>query len=216
MEGAMGLPGFELQPGQTSSLRFQIYAGPKLYHRLAKLPHDEAKIIIFGFFKLVSQALLNFLNLLHGWIGNYAVAIVLLTACVKAVLWPLQNKANKSMRHMSALAPKMQALKEKYKDDPTKMNQKTMKLYKEHGVNPVGGCLPIMIQIPIFFGLFSMLGQACKMRTLRSFGCTIFRSLTPSAIFPVSGSRSIFSRRSWARPTSIHVQSVALQSDGSR
>jgi YidC/Oxa1 family membrane protein insertase len=68
------------------------------------------------------------------------------------------------MRRMSTLAPKMQELKAKYKDDPTRMNQEVMKLYKEHGVNPVGGCLPMMIQIPIFFGLFSMLGQAAELR----------------------------------------------------
>jgi YidC/Oxa1 family membrane protein insertase len=164
MEGAMGLPGFELAPGQTNSLRFQIYTGPKFYHRLAKLQHDEAEIMNFGMWKLVSQALLNFMNFLNGWVHNYGLAIILLTACVKGVLWPLQNKANKSMRRMAALAPKMQALKEKYKDDPTKMNQEVMKLYKEHGVNPVGGCLPMMIQIPIFFGLFSMLGQAAELR----------------------------------------------------
>jgi YidC/Oxa1 family membrane protein insertase len=164
MEGAMGMPGFVLQPGQSSTLRFQIYTGPKLYARLAKLEHNEAEIMNFGFFKLISQALLNFLNLLHSWVNSYGWAIILLTACVKGVLWPLQNKANKSMRKMSALAPKMQELKEKYKDDPTRMNQEVMKLYKEHGVNPVGGCLPMMIQIPIFFGLFSMLGQAAELR----------------------------------------------------
>jgi YidC/Oxa1 family membrane protein insertase len=164
IEGAMGMPGFKLEPGQTASLRFQIYAGPKLYGRLAKLQHDEAEIMNFGWFKLVSQMLLNFMNLINGWVHDYGVAIILLTACVKGVLWPLQNKANKSMRKMSALAPKMQALKEKYKDDPTRMNQEVMKLYKEHGVNPVGGCLPMMIQIPIFFGLFSMLGQAAELR----------------------------------------------------
>jgi YidC/Oxa1 family membrane protein insertase len=164
MEGAMGMPGFKIEPGQTASLRFQLYVGPKLYGRLAKLQHDEAEIMNFGWFKLVSQFLLNFMNLIHGWVRDYGVSIILLTACVKGVLWPLQNKANKSMRKMSALAPKMQALKEKYKDDPTRMNQEVMKLYKEHGVNPVGGCLPMMIQIPIFFGLFSMLGQAAELR----------------------------------------------------
>jgi YidC/Oxa1 family membrane protein insertase len=164
IEGAMGMPGFQVEPGQTTSLRFQLYAGPKLYGRLAKLQHDEAEIMNFGMWKLVSQFLLNFMNLIYSFVGNYAVAIFLLTACVKGVLWPLQNKANKSMRKMSALAPKMQELKAKYKDDPTKMNQEVMKLYKQHGVNPVGGCLPMMIQIPIFFGLFSMLGQAAELR----------------------------------------------------
>jgi YidC/Oxa1 family membrane protein insertase len=164
MDGAMGMPGFVLQPGQSNSVRFQIYAGPKLYARLAKLSHDEAEIMNFGFFKLISQALLNFLNFLHSWVKSYGWAIILLTACVKGVLWPLQNKANKSMRKMSALAPKMQELKEKYKDDPTRMNSEVMKLYKEHGVNPVGGCLPMMIQIPIFFGLFNMLGQVAELR----------------------------------------------------
>jgi YidC/Oxa1 family membrane protein insertase len=118
----------------------------------------------FGYWKFVSQFLLNFMNLIHGWIGDYGFSIIILTACVKGVLWPLQNKANRSMRKMSALSPKMQELKEKYKDDPTRMNQELMKLYKEHGVNPVGGCLPMMIQIPIFFGLFSMLGQAAELR----------------------------------------------------
>jgi YidC/Oxa1 family membrane protein insertase len=164
MEGAMGMPGFQLQPGQTASLRFQLYTGPKIYGRLAKLEHDEAEIMNFGMWKLVSQALLNFMNLIYGFVHDYGVAIILLTACVKGVLWPLQNKANRSMRKMSALAPRMQELKEKYKDDPTRMNQEVMKLYKEHGVNPVGGCLPMMIQIPIFFGLFSMLGQAAELR----------------------------------------------------
>jgi YidC/Oxa1 family membrane protein insertase len=155
---------FPAPAGQTNSLRFQIYAGPKIYNRLAKLEHDEAEIMNFGFFKLISQALLNFLNLLNSWVQNYGFAIILLTACVKGVLWPLQNKANKSMRRMATLAPKMQELKAKYRDDPTRMNQEVMKLYKEHGVNPVGGCLPMMIQIPIFFGLFSMLGQAAELR----------------------------------------------------
>ncbi|HEV8185239.1 MAG TPA: membrane protein insertase YidC [Chthoniobacterales bacterium] len=164
IEGAMGMPAFELQPGQSSTLNMQVYTGPKLYGRLSKLKHDEAEIMNFGMWKLVSETLLNFMNLLHRYLGNYGVAIVLLTACVKGVLWPLQNKANRSMRKMSALAPKMQELKLKYKDDPTRMNAEVMKLYKEHGVNPVGGCLPMMIQIPIFFGLFSMLGQAAELR----------------------------------------------------
>jgi YidC/Oxa1 family membrane protein insertase len=164
IEGAMRMPAFQLQPGQASTVHFQIWSGPKLYGRLAKLEHNEAEIMNFGMWKLVSQSLLNLMNWIHGFVGNYAVAILLLTALVKGVLWPLQNRANKSMRRMSALSPKMQELREKYKDDPTRMNQEVMKLYKQYGVNPVGGCLPMAIQIPIFFGLFSMLGQAVELR----------------------------------------------------
>src|SRR6266480_487308 len=171
VKGALGMPGFQLQPGQTYSARFEIYAGPKLYHRLAQLPHNEAEIMDFGMFKIVCQFLLNFMNLLHSWLGDYAAAILALTTIIKLVLWPIQNRANRSMRQMSALSPKMQELREKYKDDPTRMNQEVMKLYKQYGINPVGGCLPMVIQIPIFFGLFKMLGQAVELRNATFFWC---------------------------------------------
>ena len=167
IEGALGMPGFELQPGQTYSARFEIYAGPKLYNRLAQLPHNQAEIMNFGMLKFVCQFLLNFMNLLHSWLHDYGLAILALTTIIKLTLWPLQNKANRSMRQMAALSPKMQELKEKYKDDPTRMNQEVMKLYKQYGINPVGGCLPMMIQIPIFFGLFTMLGQAVELRNAK-------------------------------------------------
>ncbi|PYL14340.1 MAG: hypothetical protein DMF43_01885 [Verrucomicrobia bacterium] len=167
IEGALGMPGFALQPGQSYSARFEIYAGPKLYHRLAQLPHNEAEIMDLGMFKLVCEILLNFMNLLHSWLHDYGLAILALTTIIKLTLWPIQNRANRSMRQMAALSPKMQELKEKYKDDPTRMNQEVMKLYKQYGINPVGGCLPMMIQIPIFFGLFKMLGQAVELRNAK-------------------------------------------------
>src|SRR5205807_1977294 len=167
IEGGLGMPGFQLQPGQTYSARFEIYAGPKLYHSLAQLPHNEAEVMDFGIFKIVCQFLLNFMNLLNSWLHDYGLAILALTTIIKLTLWPIQNKANRSMRQMAALAPKMQELREKYKDDPTRMNQEVMKLYKQYGINPVGGCLPMVIQIPIFFGLFKMLGQAVELRNAK-------------------------------------------------
>src|SRR5213080_3361541 len=167
IEGSLGMPGFHLQPGQTYSARFEIYAGPKLYHRLAQLPHNEAEVMDFGMFKIVCQFLLNFMNLLHSWLHDYGLAILALTTVIKLVLWPIQNKANRSMRQMAALSPKMQELREKYKDDPTRMNQEVMKLYKDYGINPVGGCLPMVIQIPIFFGLYKMLSQAVELRNAK-------------------------------------------------
>jgi YidC/Oxa1 family membrane protein insertase len=167
IEGALGMPAFQLSPGQTYTARFEIYAGPKLYHRLAQLPHNEAEVMDFGMFKIVCQFLLNFMNLLHSWLHDYGLAILALTTIIKLTLWPIQNRANRSMRQMAALSPKMQELREKYKDDPTRMNQEVMKLYKQYGINPVGGCLPMMIQIPIFFGLFKMLGQAVELRNAK-------------------------------------------------
>jgi YidC/Oxa1 family membrane protein insertase len=167
IEGAMRMPGFQLQPGQTYKARFQIWAGPKIYHRLARLEHNEAEIMNFGMFKVVSQFLLNFLNTIHSVVKSYGIAILVLTLVVRLVLWPLQSKANQTMRKTALLGPKMQELREKYKDDPTRMNQEVMKLYKQYGINPVGGCLPMAIQIPIFFGLYQMLAQAVELRNAR-------------------------------------------------
>ena len=167
IEGAMRMPGFQVEPGQTYTARFQIWAGPKIYHRLAQLEHNEAEIMNFGIFKIVSQFLLNFLNTIHGFVKSYGVAILVLTLVVRLVLWPLQSKANQTMRKTALLGPKMQELREKYKDDPTRMNQEVMKLYKQYGINPVGGCLPMAIQIPIFFGLYQMLAQAVELRNAR-------------------------------------------------
>ena len=167
VEGAMRMPGFQVQPGETYTARFQIWTGPKIYHRLAQLEHNEAEIMNFGVFKIVSQFLLNFLNTIHGFVKDYGVAILVLTLVVRLVLWPLQSKANQTMRKTALLGPKMQELREKYKDDPTRMNQEVMKLYKQYGINPVGGCLPMAIQIPIFFGLYQMLAQAVELRNAR-------------------------------------------------
>src|SRR5438046_5191789 len=169
LAGALRMPGFQLPPGQTYSAKFEIWAGPKIYHRLARLDHNEAEIMDFGVFKIVSQFLLNFLNWLHGFIGSYGWSILALAAFIKIVLSPLQDNANLSMPRMSLLDPKIQELREKYKDDPTRMNQEVMRLYKDYGINPVGGCLPMMIQIPIFFGLFKMLGQAVELRNAQFF-----------------------------------------------
>ncbi len=189
VEGAMAMPAFQVQPGQTYNTKFEIYAGPKIYHRLAQLPHNEAEIMDFGMFKIVCQFLLNFMNLLHSWLHDYGLAILALTTVIKLTLWPIQNKANKSMRQMAALSPKMQELREKYKDDPTRMNQEVMKLYKQYGINPVGGCLPMMIQIPIFFGLFKMLGQAVELRNAKFLWIKDLSQPDTLAYLPVLGWR---------------------------
>jgi len=162
--GAIEIPGFSLQPGETRSVTFHIYAGPKEFNRLSKLPNDLADIMNFGWAKWVSEVLLTVMNTLHAWVHSYALAIIIMTIIIRSLLWPLQNAATKSMRKMSKLSPIMNELREKYKDDPQRMNQETMKLYKDYGVNPFGGCLPMLVQIPIFFGFYGMLDKAIELR----------------------------------------------------
>jgi len=164
IEGALRLPAFSLAPGQSVTQSVEIYAGPKIYGVLKSLGDGQERILNFGMFSPVSVFLLSCLNWLHGVTGSYAAAIVILTLCIRGVLWPIQNKATASMRQMQELQPRMTELKEKYKDDPTRMNTEVMKLYKEYNVNPLAGCLPMFIQMPIFFGFYRMLGTAIELR----------------------------------------------------
>lgn len=162
--GAIGLPPLKLDAGASQSLKFQIYTGPRSYDRLKALGRGEEEMMNFGMFKVFSVFLLRSMTVLKDWLGNYALAIVLLTILIKAVLWPLQSKAIKAQKKMSLLAPKMKELQEKYKDDPTQLNQAVMQMYKDYGVSPLGGCLPTAAQMPIFFGFYYMLGTAVELR----------------------------------------------------
>ena len=162
--GALGMPGFTLQPGQSVTQPFSLYVGPREYRRLAALGNEQEEVMDFGMFGIVSKTLLTSMNWLRSWLGNYAWAIVVLTLIIKTLMWPLQNKATNSMKRMALLQPKMTELREKYKDDPTRMNAELMKLYKDYKINPMSGCLPMLVQIPIFFGFYNMLGKAVELR----------------------------------------------------
>ncbi len=164
IQGAMGIEGFLLTPGSKRTQNFSIYAGPKDLRTLNNLQPGQSDVMRFGMFRIVSEFLLWAMNSLYAVLGNYAAAIIALTLIIKTILWPIQNKATQSMRRMSLLSPKMTELREKYKDNPQKMNEELMKLYKDYGINPFSGCIPLLIQIPIFFGFYSMLGVAIQLR----------------------------------------------------
>ncbi len=164
VDGALGMPALTLEAGKSFTQSFRIYTGPREYDRLRRMDEGQADILDFGTFSIVSKTLLNSLNWLHGKLGSYALAIIVLTLTMKCLLWPLQNKSTQSMKRMQLLGPKQTEIREKYKDDPTRMNTEVMKLYKDYGVNPMSGCLPMLIQMPIFFGFFGMLGKAVELR----------------------------------------------------
>ncbi len=140
------------------------YIGPKEYHALASINPELTDAIEFGWFTFLSRPFFKVLLWIHGAIGNWGWAIILFTLLVKLVLFPLSYKGMMSMQKLKDLAPKMKELREKYKDDPAKLNMKMMEMYKKHGANPMGGCLPMLLQIPVFFALYRVLLNADELQ----------------------------------------------------
>lgn len=157
------MAGFSVAPAQTVTQSFSLYAGPKEFVRLENLGRHE-ELIMDTWFAWIVRPLLALMRFVHGFIPSWGWTIIVTTILIKGVLWPLQSIANKSMKKMQALQPKLEVLRQKFKDDPQKMNIETMQLYKEYGVNPVGGCLPMLVQMPIFIGFYVMLQSAVEFR----------------------------------------------------
>lgn len=158
-EGIQGIGGHE-----TKSYAYTLYFGPKKLQILEVAGSDLAKSVNFGWFDVLGKPMLWLLNFFHQFSGNYGIAIILLTVLIKLAFWPITQKGMKSMKNMQKLQPKIAKLRERYKDDPSKMNQEMMTLYKTYKVNPVGGCLPMLIQIPFFFALYQVLLAAIELR----------------------------------------------------
>ncbi|MEW6162484.1 MAG: membrane protein insertase YidC [Nitrospirota bacterium] len=152
---------FRSKPGINS---FILYAGPKEYDRLKALKLGLEHIVDFGFFSIIALPLFWILKLFYKFLGNYGWAIVLLTLIIRIPFIPLVNKSQKAMKKMQELQPRLAEVKEKYKKDPQRMQKEMMELYKKHKVNPLGGCLPILLQIPVFFALYKILLIAIELR----------------------------------------------------
>jgi YidC/Oxa1 family membrane protein insertase len=143
---------------------FILYAGPKEYDRLKAFHVGLEYIIDFGFFSVLAVPLFWTLKLFYKVLGNYGWAIVLLTILIRIPFIPLVNKSQKSMKKLQELQPRMAEVREKFKKDPQRMQREMMDLYKKYKVNPLGGCLPIILQIPVFFALYKILMIAIELR----------------------------------------------------
>ena len=165
--GISGSVGYEigtLAAGESESLDFQYFVGPKEFKRLQAIGNEQDLVMQFGFLGFFSKLLLAFMYLIHSVVPSWGWSIVIMTICIKLLFWPLTAKASRSQKRMASIQGPMAELKEKHKDNPQKMQQETLKLFKEHQVNPVAGCLPMLIQMPIFLGLFYMLRTASELR----------------------------------------------------
>ena len=161
---------FTLNPGKKVIHRYTFYAGPKEYDRLKRLSRNLAgdrqfeKVMSMGWFGFVSVPLLKILKGFYSILPNYGLAIILLTILIKIVLYPLDQKSYKSMKEMQKLQPLIAELRKKYKDDPRQAQVEQMKLFKEHKVNPMGGCLPMLLQMPVLIAMFGMIRSAIELR----------------------------------------------------
>ena len=181
-----------LETGKPTIQDFKIYIGPLDYSILKSQNVHLEKVMSFGwsFIQPFSIAFLYALQFLYRIVQNYGWAIVIFSILIKVALYPLTKKSYDSMKQMQQLQPKLKALQEKYKGEPQKLNAETMKLYKTHGINPMSGCLPLIIQMPILFALFNVFRTTIMFRQADFLG--VIKDLSrPDHIIPMGQSISI-------------------------
>lgn len=164
VENAYWTPDDPLSAGMQQEHHFKLYFGPKSLKILSGMGHGLNKAIYFGWFDIIAKPCLWFMNFIYRFIPNYGIAIIILTIVTKIILWPLGNKSYKSMNEMKKIQPLMAEIREKYKDDKKKMNEELMGLYRVYKINPLGGCLPMIVQIPVFIALYRMLYESIELR----------------------------------------------------
>ena len=157
-------PAQEIAPGSSATWNAGFYAGPKDQERLEEIAPNLNLTVDYGFLWWLAAPLFKVLKWFHDMVGNWGVAIILLTVLVKALLWPLSAKAYKSMANMRRVAPQMKRLQERHAGDRQKLSAEMMKLYQKEGVNPLGGCLPMLLPMPIFLALYWVLFESFELR----------------------------------------------------
>ena len=170
VRAGLQLPAATLAPNEPRVMNYLVFAGPKQNRVLRKMGDDWGKLMNYGMFSPFSR----FMNWSLWWVHagmdkisgkwSWGLSVIVLTLLLRSAIWPLYNRSNRTMKRMAKLKPEMDKLKEKYPDDPQKMNTEMMGMYRKYGINPLGGCLPMLAQLPIFFGFYSMLLHAVEMR----------------------------------------------------
>ncbi|ABL01215.1 membrane protein insertase YidC [Pelobacter propionicus] len=164
LESTVSSPRITVTPGQSVTVVHRLFVGPKDIDILKAQGNSLEQSLDLGWFTVIAKPLLYTLKYFYRYVGNYGVAIIIITIILKALFFPLTHKSYKSMKDMQKIQPMMAALKEKYKDDREGMNKAVMELYRDHKVNPLGGCLPMLVQIPVFFALYKALMFSIELR----------------------------------------------------
>jgi len=164
LEGTYLPASMTIDASNQVSSKYTLYLGPRDLTILKQFGKNLDKAVNFGWFDIFAKPLLHALRFSNEYINNYGVSIILLTILIKIIFWPLTHKSYKSMKEMQKLQPRLAKIREKYKDDKQQLNKEMMALYRTYKVNPMGGCLPMIIQIPVFFALYRILGTAIELR----------------------------------------------------
>jgi YidC/Oxa1 family membrane protein insertase len=194
-----------VEPGKTLKITNRLFAGAKevevldQYRDRYNIPLFD-RAIDFGWFYFLTKPIFHLLNFIYAFVGNFGVAILALTVMVKLVMYPLANKSYTSMSQMKLLMPKVKELQERYGDDKMKMNTELMALYKREKINPMSGCLPILVQIPVFFSLYKVLFVTIEMRHAPFFGwIQDLSAADPTNVF------TLFGLVPWDAPHFLHI-----------
>jgi len=157
-------PAFAVAPGESHSIGTKLYIGPKILEELQKVAPNLDLTIDFGILWLIAKPLFLVLDFIHDYVGNWGVAIILLTVLIKALFFHLSAASYRSMANMRRVTPELTRIRETYGDDRQKMSQAMMELYKKEKINPLGGCLPIIVQMPVFIALYWVLLESVELR----------------------------------------------------
>lgn len=157
-------PTVAVNPGEEKTVSMRLYAGPQELEKIKELAPGLDLVVDYGWLTILAYPIFLALSMIHKVVANWGVAIIILTVLIKLVFYPLSAASYKSMAKMRKLAPRLQHLKERYGDDRQKLHEQMMKIYQEEKINPLGGCLPILIQIPVFIALYWALLGAVELR----------------------------------------------------
>ena len=164
LESVIAAPQFTINPGQSATVAQRLFVGPKDIDILKAQGNSLEQSLDLGWFSAIAKPLLYTLKFFYRYVGNYGIAIIIITVILKALFFPLTHKSYKSMKGMQKIQPEMNKIREKYKNDRDAMNKAVMELYRDHKVNPLGGCLPMVVQIPVFFALYKALMFSIELR----------------------------------------------------
>ncbi len=203
----------------SSNLDGLFFGGPKLYSLLGKINEKYSKLwninlgleetIDFGIFGIFGKPLFLLMHLIYKFVNDWAITIIIITIILRIVLFPLNHKSLKAMKRMSELAPKIQQLQKKYKDNPQKLNEELMKLYAEHGANPMSGCLPILAQIPIFIALYNVLMVTVELKMEPFLWIPDLANKDPYYVLPILMGLSMVAQQ-WITPSSDKNQKIMM------